>query len=991
MLIFKAVSLLPMHQIIFIHCGPFTDQTITLDGHIGLAGRDHAGLQACQQAIQIGWAEQGVPEILHQWLRVPSARLVYEIKAPKGWFLLVGVGSRKGPAFYLVNSDFDREIFWDEKGKVKSTKSLFQGLEKRKVTVEGPFDSLDEYQRLATGQHSNTRYAWLTHQPIAAWRKAQQRWMAAPISSGPGHLPWLLGWLPGDQPAIPLEPIHEKLLRFNQSHRAWQILEEQRDALKQWNESYQRYTATQEEATQLTRELAQRKNAFQGIVAQAAKDLDANQQQARMAESRRQQQIIFAQQEISQSLKRIGVLESTKASEKNTLKISDSDLADWPAFKQSWEAAWQHYQLLVTQRLQVLESSIFQPEEHSLDSILHAHGEQVVQHLLVEQKQAAMRDLESNRAREVKQQEEEGKIEEEAYQQEKSKLESRIQELQERIEGAGQTFMGWLQDRYPDWEENIGKVVREEVLFHPYLSPSVERLNDLLFGVNIDLSELDLPVSGVGHLQEQLAEQQKELEGLDASWQKQRRNRQNQQKNQEKRFKAHQSQLQRELQQAQYAREQATLLEKRLRNQRSEKRTLRQQRQQQRLVAIQHQITAAEQELSRLQQMMQGKARDFQELAQASLSPSDASSPELTAERERLHQWQSRLEELQGLATTQSPLTEDLAAQWSDHVEVLEQLDLPEIEQVTISHSPEDWLGQPTLLLELRQALQTHEDGLRAAANPMLAEFTPHNLFQLPTDQDQPDWLEIMGSKVPQLISEDINITLKEKISQGFGEVLLEIAECLPKLEKLQAAPISQRLTRLNQLLKESPFWDADFQLVLRKSPLFETLLAIQEMHQTQGYALQGASLFAQEIDPEIKEKALSVLNDLSLRLDLFLHDKVGISDIWYVEPIVAEDRPSPQALSQTAYHSPALGCWLDLAAASLIKSERGDSKIPMVLPHSGNLDEESLTELAEMAQKAGVDLILTGAQIDMVDELKRAYLLSKPGNSEAVLLMEKR
>ncbi|GAB4415752.1 MAG: ATP-binding protein [Bacteroidia bacterium] len=67
----------------------------------------------------------------------------------------------------------------------------------------------------------------------------------------------------------------------------------------------------------------------------------------------------------------------------------------------------------------------------------------------------------------------------------------RLAFLDKRLKELPGSLYNWLEGHYADWQRSIGKVCREEVLFHSYLSPRIDRLNELLFGIRIDLDELE--------------------------------------------------------------------------------------------------------------------------------------------------------------------------------------------------------------------------------------------------------------------------------------------------------------------------------------------------------------------------------------------------------------------------------------------------------------------------------------------------------------------
>jgi len=76
------------------------------------------------------------------------------------------------------------------------------------------------------------------------------------------------------------------------------------------------------------------------------------------------------------------------------------------------------------------------------------------------------------------------------------------------------SFHEYLNMNYPNWQNTIGKVCDEDVLLSPNLKPKIEIINQSFFGVNIDLSELDLKVKTIADYQKENRELYKVLENI---------------------------------------------------------------------------------------------------------------------------------------------------------------------------------------------------------------------------------------------------------------------------------------------------------------------------------------------------------------------------------------------------------------------------------------------------------------------------------------------
>ncbi|MFW5753533.1 MAG: ATP-binding protein, partial [Marinilabiliaceae bacterium] len=73
-------------------------------------------------------------------------------------------------------------------------------------------------------------------------------------------------------------------------------------------------------------------------------------------------------------------------------------------------------------------------------------------------------------------------------------LKSFITDLTRKIETEKSSFIGWLNENLQGWQENIGKVVDENILYNQHLSPKITGNENKLYGVSINLDEIDREV-----------------------------------------------------------------------------------------------------------------------------------------------------------------------------------------------------------------------------------------------------------------------------------------------------------------------------------------------------------------------------------------------------------------------------------------------------------------------------------------------------------------
>lgn len=978
-----------MHRIIFIHCGPFVYQEFTLGGHVGLGGRWPMASQALGQALGLVFDAQAADTLLWQWLREPSARLIFEVKGPKGWFLLLGLGGEEGPTFYLIPTDYEPELFWDGKRRLRSVRQLWQGLKARKVKVSPALASLGDYLNIARqGGPGQARYYWLANQPLDLWRQTQHYLLHPEAGAWTKLMGGLLAWQP-DQPSVPLRLLRDKLREMVLTYDEVQRLRAQLPALQAWHQAYQRYQQGQAEAEALQQQLRAEADHLRGL-AQRALDAEAQAQvdQSR-AWQRHQVQRDLVEREIERSLLRLGALES------GGQPIPPDALQQLQAMQQEAEPLQQQlaelqaqYQRQVDELIRLDPISPSGPPAGDWAGLLAAREEQVQHRWQLGQTQQALRDLEHGRQQELKQLEAAEKAARDSFEAESAATAQTIEALQERIKGAGQTFLGWLQDRYPDWEENIGKVVREEVLFHPYLSPSVERLNDLLFGVSLDLSELEAPITGTRHLQEQLEEKQGQQAQRAAAWQAEQEAFQKQRQNAEKRYKSRSAQLQREVQQLTYALEQATLREKRRWNQVQEATLKTQQNRERRKLALHHRLAQVQAEQQRVQALWTQHQETWRaRLAQWSAFDTTSTDEALVAERQRLIEWRAQARQLEASTPAAQVPPMDEAAQAR---EVMAWLDEPT--ELTVEADPSGTLSlvqAHAYLLRyqhLHQALKEQEQDLRTQAQPLLAQMRPDNVCQFPTDTAAEDWWGRWSEAVSEWALEAAWDRLEDELGQRYQSLISEVAELLPALDA-EDQRVRRRLRLLNQRLAQ----EGKGELQLRPGALLTRLQAVQQLHREQGLALQGASLFAQNQNPDLPAQALVRLRELQAALERVPGDSMNLEEAWEVA-WQQTDAETTQLLSEDLLDWPAgLALVLVLTGWASLKAERGEAPLPFWLPEVGRLDGETLTQLVQVATEADLHLLMTGAQVGPVDQMARAYWLQEQeGAIQAVLLMEK-
>ncbi len=994
-----------MRRIIFIHCGPFAYQEIRLGGSVGLVGRDPWASQALEQALRYASdPAAAAPTVERQWLRRPEARLIYEVQGPEGWFLVLALPQEKGPGFFLIHSDYERELFVGKKEEVLSEKALFKGLAARNVKVSPRLDRWEEYLHLATAAPSGSsqkkaaqRYAWLSGQPLDLLRRLQAQGSAAvPVSQAVEDLKSFLAWEPEAAASLGLEKIRTAVQQYTRQREELRRMAAEEDALVAWLESHR---ASQEVARQLQaqrEEWAAQWPHLQAAQRQAQQAWEAAQQRAEQQAAWQAQRAQLVQAEIELIQRRIGA-EEQQAMPSGTaeaiLPPPDGELY-WQAQHQI-RTARAHLQQLYQQALAIEAPKVNLDASH-FEALLQARADQVQQQAQRERLEAQVKDWEAQRQQGHKTLDQLEATERQAFESHRQALENQLAELEERIQGSGQTFMGWLEGRYPDWEENIGKVVREEVLFHPYLSPSVERLNDLLFGVQLDLSELEAPVTGVQHLQDQRDELVQSLEDRQAAWTERQAELARQRQNLDKRSRAKITQLQREVQQARYLAEQAALREKRWLNQQQARQLARQQRYEQAHLRLQYQTAAQEKELRTLEAEQAQREQEWQAASSASeTSRGEQDDEALLRLKEKLAYWQSQAQQQPKPVDLTPTATE--AQQWDTLLADLSAMDLPEVEPAAqAAEVPvearlaelERWRQQEAGLAELQAALR--EQALHWAA-----QLQPDNVLRLPTDSRAEGWLDAWAEALAELLAGEGLAGQQAAFASQRGSLIGQVAELLGDFDAPEV--LGKRVEQVQALLHAEALPEGleDLRLTLQPGghPLMRVLRDLRRLHREQGHALGGQSLFSQG-EAELDLAADELLERLIAALQRYPHDQLSRAQAFDLEVTVQLDDgsdPQPWSMLPMAWQRP-LAMQMSLAAWQVTAALRPAASLPLWLgadltgtaPHASQLLRQARAGLLDVCAAAADRLV--GVDWDLVYRFGR-----EDGKSQGKVLVEKK
>lgn len=93
-------------------------------------------------------------------------------------------------------------------------------------------------------------------------------------------------------------------------------------------------------------------------------------------------------------------------------------------------------------------------------------------------------------------------------------LRNELETLIERINNSNNAFFGYLNEQYPGWENTIGKVCREDIIFNQDLAPELAQVNQLLFGIKLNLDGIEIKTKTIEGYNNEKTQLEKQIEAL---------------------------------------------------------------------------------------------------------------------------------------------------------------------------------------------------------------------------------------------------------------------------------------------------------------------------------------------------------------------------------------------------------------------------------------------------------------------------------------------
>lgn len=143
------------------------------------------------------------------------------------------------------------------------------------------------------------------------------------------------------------------------------------------------------------------------------------------------------------------------------------------------------------------KETFFHKEQEELKERIQLYtSKHLQQKTQINEAQLIIKDLMLSWEHEVQKLEKEKDGELALLQQELQQLHIRIEELQEFLTNSKNTLQGWLKENHKGWEENIGKLCDETILWQTNLSPQLAE-GGSFYGIQIDLNAIERHIKSI--------------------------------------------------------------------------------------------------------------------------------------------------------------------------------------------------------------------------------------------------------------------------------------------------------------------------------------------------------------------------------------------------------------------------------------------------------------------------------------------------------------
>ncbi|MFK7920408.1 MAG: hypothetical protein AB8H47_00550 [Bacteroidia bacterium] len=988
-----------------------TKLEIPLTRSLFLQETAEAKAQQTLELLQLMLAGQRIPDVL---LSSSQSYAILEIKIKRSVRCLVYGKSQGISRAFWVRNAFEEELFIQEDTSPYPFAELLARVQQKAIAIHelaieaNPFVDLPPNLRIEGYQT-----AWSDLWQASRWRTLESIKKRLLPKAEPTPLKALIDTLQSytqDQQEL---QAFERLLEERQ---AIILLGEEWTARKEAVAERQNQLAEQEQRqTHQLKKLETERESLQSQIAmlqQKAPESIRKQKERSILEAKieyaRQRQEFYSQLNVEQHLELVSQIPYLEAKVKEQ-KVADIDVHAWWAFLSEsiqsgqqmqeafatllvdQQAAFTHQSEYLRDLLQNLAESLnlspsLQNTELSPERWIAAEKKLIHQGHEQDQGQKRLQSLQQERTQSIEATKEAIKQARLNHETTLAELEKSQKRLNEQATDHKQSLWAWLENNYPDWETRFGKVFRTEVLQQSYLGPSIERINEQIFGINLDLDEIDLPELPKLDFAKEQKKLANQIEQQKHDWVKGELTLVRKQENLQKRWKQRLRDQQRKLDRLGYDLEQTDL---RIRKMRTDYRAQLQNQQQQQEQArlrqqyaldslqkvIQEQVLQIQEHLTRLQGDWDKLAQEWEQnwreqqqkinlfLQKEAKADEVESKPWIQLHQARMFQplvlaYQQEkamlldrlplwAEELEISRQAKTPFPDHL------HVEVLTER-LYEIE-ATQREDPLATLNEQ--ITQSQNAADLCQQSMQTLKQAFLGHFASDGPFQAFHAVAIVNFAEA----VRDFMQGDDLIELREQLGIKHSGILSKLVEQLPNLSWINT--LEKQIAHWN----ETALKDSSFQIGLTEAPhpLLGLFTDLRQFHDQHVAELGAPSLFSSSKGENRNLQALDLLDRIYKELLAYPFGELRVEDVCSLQ-LIYKANPAWEILPDHLPTSLAASilAQLKLGLAQIVLAESKKTKPSHWLWPDANMIPPSILEqtFAE-CEKQGVILLTAGFQ----------------------------
>jgi hypothetical protein len=218
-------------------------------------------------------------------------------------------------------------------------------------------------------------------------------------------------------------------------------------------------------------------------------------------------------------------------------KLSAEHQEKRDALDEEYQEAYEQWSHLREKRSKLESQRFYEQDLKQLDDQIRQAQERIVNiHSEIKLNQKEIDQLQKEWQREEEQYQSQQEQTKSGLNQEKENKKAELQKLKTKIDRYQSALYGFLKENYPGWEQTIGKVFREDVLFSENLNPELKANDGTFDGLQIDLDNLDTSAKSIQGYEEEVKALEERLSSIEQELQKGEETFRQNQNNLKKRF-----------------------------------------------------------------------------------------------------------------------------------------------------------------------------------------------------------------------------------------------------------------------------------------------------------------------------------------------------------------------------------------------------------------------------------------------------------------------